>query len=337
MEKNLPVPYKSQHDPDSTKSNSDCGAASEAMVMEYLGRPTSTGEIIDFLKDYNSLNFTQLSAFAQKYGFTAEVRTGISFDELKGYIDQGLPVIVVGTYKYLTSRQDKAYESAHIMVVNGYRADNSVYVKDPDFWGNMRNDGNHNYTHEEFMNFWNNAPDSGNPQRTVFILRKPQATVDTSIIGQGKVVPDNGAWVRRSPQVRPETKVYALPKGTIVDIVGTEVGEIPQGTTNNMWFQVKYKGEILHMWSGGLDYKVDKAPQPSTPPINNNDAQTIAALKAENAQLKSDKEKATQVMKGVLNNLSNAAIMIIEASPQGSTKPEDLSNWEKVKSALGFK
>ena len=115
MEKNLPVPYKSQHDPDSRASNADCGPASLAMCLEYLGRPTTTGEVLAMLG--NPKGFTtipQLARVANDLGFNAESKIDATFQEIKKQIDKGLPVIVVVGYNYLESRQDKSFNNSHI-------------------------------------------------------------------------------------------------------------------------------------------------------------------------------------------------------------------------------
>src|SRR3990167_9624938 len=101
MEKNLAVPYQSQHNADSKVSNNDCGQASLAQVLTFLGKPITTGEVSTILG--NPTGFTsiqQLAKVAQDLGLNAESKIDATFNELKSYIDKGLPVIVVGGNAY---------------------------------------------------------------------------------------------------------------------------------------------------------------------------------------------------------------------------------------------
>lgn len=250
-EKNIQVPYKSQHDPDSTASNSDCGAASLAMVLEYYGLATSTGQIIDTLVDYDYLNFNQLSSYASSKGFESRKISNASFLELKNYLDQNIPVIVVGGYGYLESTMDKKFKGSHIMVIRGYRPDGGVYANDPNFWGVYREDGdNHNYTKDEFLKFWENkGNDEGNQPNTMFVvLPKDTISVKKELVVS---ITSDKLNIRTSPQINKTNIALQMEADRQLMVDGFVEGDEVQG--NNLWWKVVTTTTPLYAWSGGTD------------------------------------------------------------------------------------
>lgn len=262
MEKNLPVPYKSQHDGDSKVSNNDCGPASLAMVMEFLGKPHSVGGVLKKLG--NPTGFTtisQLAKVAQDQGFNVESKIDATFAELKKYIDKGLPVIVVGGYGYLNSTQDKNFKASHIMVVVGYREDDSVYVNDPNFWGQFRQDGDHHvYTGPEFFTFWRNEGNKeGNQPNILFVLSKkdeenPQET--TLPIKKVRITADIGARLRASPAINKQNILRVVSRGVELEVISSVTGDTVNG--NPLWFQVKDGPKTPYVWSGAVTVLEDE-------------------------------------------------------------------------------
>jgi len=163
-EKILNIPYKSQHDADAQKSRNDCGATSLAMVLGYCGIKVTTDEVwAKTGAGSGYINFQQLKEVAKSYGFDSRYEKNKNPQRLKDLIDQGIPPIIVLHSGYLSSRQDKKFTGAHIMVVSGYR-DDGWFVKDPNFWGKYRSHGdNHFYKKDEFELAWRKSTIDKNP------------------------------------------------------------------------------------------------------------------------------------------------------------------------------
>jgi hypothetical protein len=313
MEKNLPVPYQSQHGADSKGSNADCGQASLAQVLTFLGKPITTGEVSEKLG--NPTGFTtiqQLAKVATDFGFNAESKVDATFNELKSYIDKGLPVIVVGGYGYLTSTQDKEFKASHIMVVVGYRPDDSVYVNDPNFWGQFIKDGDHHvYTGPEFFTFWRNEGNKeGNQANILFVVSSVESAK------QVKVTADKGLNGRTATNT--QTLVAAVyPKGTVLDVISVHEGEAVSG--NNKWLMVK---KDIYVWSGGTEeVKVEKPAEkpvekPKEPVVDKD--KIIKDLQKKNKQLLETLKK--------LNEITNAFVEI-ETTPK---REEAVNKWSNL-------
>lgn len=275
-DKNLPVPYKSQHDSDSYISNNDCGPASLAMGLEFLGTPISVGEVLSRLGNPKGFtSFGDLAAVAQGLGYAVETKVDAPFSTIQSFIDRGLPVIVVGGYKYLNSRQDKNFNSSHIMLVVGYRDDGTVFANDPDFWGDMRTHGDHHaYTEAEFSNFWRNEGNTeGNKPNTLMaIVPKDKVTPSVSTNDLPKiieVIPTVGMRLRTQPQINAQNIAASVEMGQRLEVNGKADGNAVDGT-NNLWYQVKHGGKNLFIWSGGVRIvemaKKEEPAKVATPP-----------------------------------------------------------------------
>lgn len=170
-EKNLSVLYKSQWDSDATGSNNDCGPTSLAMVLGYNGKTITTNEVTSATGAGTGFTtFTQLQSVASKYGFTSLIERNQTVARLKQLLDQGIPVIVVIHYGYLSSRQDQNFKGGHICVVVGYR-DDGYFVNDPDFFANFRPDGDHHfYKKDEFELAWKQSTEDGNQSNNLLYI-----------------------------------------------------------------------------------------------------------------------------------------------------------------------
>ena len=285
MEKNLPVPYKSQHDGDSKVSNNDCGPASLAMVLEFLGKNISVGEVLGDLgnpKGFTSL--AQLGLVASKYGFKIESKVNASFTDIKDYIDRGLPVIVVGGYGYLESTQDKNFKNSHIMVVCGYREDDGVYVNDPNFWGELRKDGDHhNYTASEFFTFWRNEGNKeGNQPNTMFVVSgngkgvEEPAPSTIPVPKRIRVTADIGVRARTQPLLL-DNIFRRLKKGEEFEVTGVVKGAVSatedRSIVSDDWYKIKIDKKEFYCWSGAVEVVSEKeAEKPNVEvPVNNED------------------------------------------------------------------
>lgn len=290
VEKNLPVPYKSQHDSDSTNSRSDCGPASLAMLAEFKGRPTTTGEVLAELEDNDFVNFDQLENLAREWGFGVERKNNASFDTIKDYLNRDLPVIVVGGYKYLSSTQDKNFKGSHIMVVCGYREEGgkitNVFCNDPNFYPPLRNEGDHhNYTAEEFFTFWRNEgnAEKNNPNTLFVLTGSPKAKEEPKESGSGEVVKveiDAPAGIRArsaplligfDPKKEETNIVIGYKVGTVLNVVETVKGVKVEDTikgvfkSSDNWYKIKENGKDAFIWSGGCKVVETKQPIKTTP------------------------------------------------------------------------
>ena len=180
---NHPVVYKSQWDNDAGQTDDDCGPACIAMELNYQGEQLTIDQV--FAKTGAGKN--QLISIAQmqnaisQLGYTSTFYTGQTKSQLISLLDSGYNPIALVHYGDFSSRQDKGFSGGHFMLVVGYQA-NGVYVNDPDFWGNYRNDGDHHfYTWADFLNGWNNCPnDGGNPANSYLVIAKKHATTTPS-------------------------------------------------------------------------------------------------------------------------------------------------------------
>lgn len=162
-EKNLSVPYKSQWDPDANQTKNDCGPTSIAMALAFMGITTTTDEVFRRTgAGQGFITIQQLLTAISSYSYIPHVEVGISFDRIKQLIDQNIPVIALVHYGDLSSRQDKGFAGPHLFLVVGYR-DDTVFVNDPDFFAQFRQDGDHHaYPIGEFISAWANATQDGN-------------------------------------------------------------------------------------------------------------------------------------------------------------------------------
>jgi predicted double-glycine peptidase len=113
----------------------DCGAAALQVVMEYYGVEMRLDEIMAELDtDDDGTNYTHMTALAEKKGFSVFASEGISIEQLKNYIDEGYPVIVLvqaWSERYMTLDDWRAdYDDGHYAVVIGYK-DNIIVFEDP--------------------------------------------------------------------------------------------------------------------------------------------------------------------------------------------------------------
>lgn len=258
MEKNLPVLYKSQWDQDARMTANDCGPASIAMVLNYYGHPVTTDEVYARTGAGNGIiNFPQMFKAISSYGFEYQHTKNSTPEQLKKYIDQGLPVIALVRYGSLKSVQNTNYKSGHFFTVVGYRND-GYFVNDPNFWGNSRSNGDHHfYSKEEFEQAWlrDNSLDQ-NPNGSLIVIspktQKPILETPSSIIPHRRnvsVVAEKGINIRTTPTTATRNISRILSKGKSFSVEGYLIGESVLG--NNLWWKLVDKNE--YAWSGATD------------------------------------------------------------------------------------
>lgn len=141
----LDVIYRSQWDADGDDYNSDCGPASVAMVIEFLGSHVPINQVAQAANQPAHPTYTipgDLIHAAAKYGVTLRRVLGLTIEMLRDQtMVQRLPVIALVHYGTLTPLvQDKRFTGGHWLVVVGVDEKN-VYVHDPNWRGDKRNDG----------------------------------------------------------------------------------------------------------------------------------------------------------------------------------------------------
>src|SRR5512137_1877166 len=102
----LNAPYKSQNDPDAQVENNDCGPCCLAMLLLTQGKNVATSDVYaaSGVHEDRALTFGEVKTAADSYGLPLSWRTGISLQDVRGYIDQGTPVIALVKYQYLADR-----------------------------------------------------------------------------------------------------------------------------------------------------------------------------------------------------------------------------------------
>lgn len=113
----------------------DCGAKALQIVMEYYGVEMREDEMLKELKtDKTGTNYANMIALAEKKGFRVFASGGVSLEELKRFINQGYPVIVIvqaWADRYMTLEDWKlSFEYGHYAVVIGYQ-DYIIVFEDP--------------------------------------------------------------------------------------------------------------------------------------------------------------------------------------------------------------
>ncbi len=148
-----------------------CGTTSLAMVMTYLGIPTTQGDVDHAIRRMNIFTAPDmLIDYARGAGLEAEGYNNGSWDELKGFIDRGIPVIAL-----IDAGGNGNIAELHYMAVVGYETDPAtgkeyVLIHDPARGGNSPAT---RMPKEEFLNKWKDLPGSHN---NYFIAVAPKGT-----------------------------------------------------------------------------------------------------------------------------------------------------------------
>lgn len=186
MDKNLLVPYLSQWDTTASKTRNDCGPSSLAMALNFYGENLTVDQVFEKTgAGTGYISLPQLAKAASYYGYKCEAFTNGTAEALRGFINQGIPVITVVHYGLLSSRQDTNFSGPHIFLTVGYR-DDGYFVNDPDFWGSFRKDGDHHfYTKADFENAWEQSALDGNVRNTYMVVYPKKVEVsDTDMVIQ---------------------------------------------------------------------------------------------------------------------------------------------------------
>jgi predicted double-glycine peptidase len=113
----------------------DCGATALQIVMEYYGVDVREDQLIRELKtDENGTSFELMISFAERNGFKVHAATGVSLEQLKHFVDDGHPVIIIvqaWAERYMTLEDWKAdYDDGHYAIVIGHNG-GIIIFEDP--------------------------------------------------------------------------------------------------------------------------------------------------------------------------------------------------------------
>jgi predicted double-glycine peptidase len=145
-----------------TRQNTDytCGVTSLQAILGYYGIDKRLDELSLGIKPDpdNGTNYLTVAAYTKSLGFDVAIRTEMTIDELKGYIDQRRPVLLAiqawadSTAVYSLPKN----EDGHYVVAIGYD-DKNFYFMDPSTLGH--------YTYiptAEFVSRWHDYDSFGN-------------------------------------------------------------------------------------------------------------------------------------------------------------------------------
>jgi len=168
---NLPVKYISQWDSTASLSNNDCGATASAMVLSYYGRETTSDEVFKLTGAGSGyITYTQLINAIKKLGYESKVFYNQTKQNVENFLRQGIIPVALFRYADLTSVQDKNFKGAHFSPIVGVR-DDGYFVNDTNFWGNLRQDGDHHfYNNQEFNNAWKNVSLTQNLANSMLVI-----------------------------------------------------------------------------------------------------------------------------------------------------------------------
>jgi predicted double-glycine peptidase len=113
----------------------DCGAKALQLVMEYYGIEIREGELLKELKTgKDGTSYMNMVSVAERNGFKVFASNEVSLEQLKRFIDEGYPVIVIvqaWADKYMTLQDWKSdFDDGHYAVLIGYQ-DRIIVFEDP--------------------------------------------------------------------------------------------------------------------------------------------------------------------------------------------------------------
>jgi predicted double-glycine peptidase len=146
----------------------DCGAKALQIVMEYYGVDVREDILIKELKlNKNGTSVDNMIFVAEKNGFKVRAATGVSLEQLKHFVDEGHPVIVIvqaWAERYMALEDWKTdYEDGHYVVVIGYNS-SIIIFEDP---SSIRRTW---LTEEEFLARWHDLDPRTNQKLESFAM-----------------------------------------------------------------------------------------------------------------------------------------------------------------------
>lgn len=126
-----------------------CGPASLKMVLAYYGVEKDEEEIaLQCGRDPDlDTDDEGIKKAAESYGFKVEIQNEASFEDVQGWLDKKVPVIVNWFSRGRADYSDSEVADGHYSVVVGLDKEN-IYLQDPEI-GELRI-----FTRDDFMRVW---------------------------------------------------------------------------------------------------------------------------------------------------------------------------------------
>jgi hypothetical protein len=133
------VPYVSQWDDTAKLSRGDCGIVAACMCALWKGINTSPDQMIQKANlpiGQHSYDFPDVVKAGAAVGLKLQYTYPATWDVIRKELDATRPTITLLRYGVVADNQDD-FDGSHFWTVVGYDSD-SVYVNDPDWWGDLR-------------------------------------------------------------------------------------------------------------------------------------------------------------------------------------------------------
>ncbi len=176
----LNIPYKSQWDPDAKDHSADCGPTSLSMLLHALNDPITPDQLYRYIGERGVSQYTSFTdlvnaAKARNLPMTRKnFLPATALNDLKKMIDGGAAFVALVNYAFWDPIVKNNFRGSHFVLVVGYDDDDQVFIHDPLFRGDRRNQGSYcAYTYEQFLDAWGGFAPGQNPNYAALISSKP--------------------------------------------------------------------------------------------------------------------------------------------------------------------
>jgi len=116
-----------------TLGKGNCGPASLKMVLDYYGIRKTEDELVKLLKADEKLgtNDKSLEKVAKFFGFNVDIKNHSSLEDIRGWLNKDVPVIVDWFTRGRQDYSDSAVPDGHYSVVIDLD-DKYIYLQDPE-------------------------------------------------------------------------------------------------------------------------------------------------------------------------------------------------------------
>lgn len=126
-----------------------CGPASLKMVLDYYGIQKSEQELAELCNSTSVLGTDgkAIKKVAESFGLKVEIKNNASFEDIKSWLEQDIPVIVDWFTRGRIDQDESVVADGHYSVVVGLD-DKYIYLQDPEI-GKMRT-----ISRDDFIRVW---------------------------------------------------------------------------------------------------------------------------------------------------------------------------------------